>query len=111
MIVKIDDILGMIYALQLFPRQTEPLRALCPRGHKDRLESKRAQIIQGQVTLRADRDIPVIVKVGYVEHLPELLAQAILHSVFIGVNSVFCEPTRSNITIENNYSRPFVGEF
>jgi hypothetical protein len=41
----------------------------------------------------------------------ELLAQAALHCVFIGINSVFCKPARFDISVKKNDARSEIGKF
>ena len=111
MVVIIDNILGVIDAFQILPGQAKPFGALCAHGDKDCLKSERAQVIEREITLRADRDVSIIIKVGHVEHLAELLAQAVLHCIFVGINSIFCKPTWFDITIKQNYPRALIGKF
>jgi hypothetical protein len=110
MIVIIDDILGVINAFQILPWQTKPLGALRPHRDEDRLKSERTQIVEREITLRADRNVSIIIKVGHIEHLAKLLAQAALHGMFIGINSIFCKSARFDVTIEYDYPRALVGK-
>jgi hypothetical protein len=90
----------MVYALQIFAGQTQPLRSLRTGGDKDCLKTQRAQIVERKVALSSNGHIAIIIEIWEVHHLAELLAQADLHNVFVRINPIFCEPPGFDVAIE-----------
>src|SRR6266498_5393 len=101
----------MVHANKIFARQTEPFCTLCPRSDENSLKSKGEQIFKLQIALCANSNIAIIINVGVFQYLAELLAESLLHCMLDRVNPILGQPSRFDITIENDYSRSVLGKF
>ncbi len=101
----------MIDARELLARQAEPFRSLRACRDENRLEAERAQIVQREIALRADRHVAVIVNIWVVEYAAKLLAESIFHGVFGGVDAVLGQSARFDVAVEQDDARACVGKF
>ena len=63
-VVEIDHVLGVVDSLEIFAWQAQPLGPLSPGRDQDRLKAHGPQVVEGQVALRANDHIAVIIKIG-----------------------------------------------
>src|SRR5258708_4437549 len=101
----------MVDALQILPGQAQPFRSLCADTYEDGLKTKASQIVHGNVTRRPNFDISIVGNVLIGQRLTELLPKAVLHLIFVGIDSVFRKPTGLDIPVEEDYARTFGSKF